>query len=577
MISHTQTSKLLRSQLGICLLFLTTFVAVLYVYRNSYEAPFTLDDETAILKNRSIRHLCDIKSVLSPPRNTGIGGRPLVNLTYAINYAMSGTAPWSYHVADIGIHLAAGLFLFLILRNILKKLDTVANSAVDRGWVAWVVTALWLLHPIQTESIVYISQRTECMAALCYLVSFYLFTQVVDHPEANRFKIGSVAMCGAGMLCKETMVTAPVFFYIFDAFIISGSFASAWRLRRELYVSLACTWILLGLSVFDLSKRSVGYGQGFSIWTYPLLESKALYIYVLRTIWPFGFVFDYGSLKFPELPSLLPYIGLCVVALALTILGLIRRWKGAFLSSAFFILLAPSSSIVPVAMQPIAEHRMYLPSACLILGIVLVGYKMMGRKGLAGFGLVAIGLGFLTSQRVEVYRTPLSLWSDTVSKTSENSRALANLGMAYTAAGHSREGEAFLRRALLVDRRNDRAQNALGNIWYDSENYAAAADAFRQAIALAPGQPEYYANFGNAALHLGRTEQAISSYRSALLIDPGLPEVHHSLGCALASTGNFDAALLEFKKALELNPDFQPAREAVTKLNMGSLHTRNRD
>src|SRR5271170_509528 len=149
--------------------------AGLLAYRKSYGGPFVFDDPPSILYNATIRHLWPFWSVLRPPHGEGItvGGRPVLNLSLAVNYAISGTRVWSYHALNLLIHILAGLTLFGIVR---RTLERVGSGDLARPYLLGLaITLLWILHPLQTESVTYVVQRAESLMGLFYLLTLYCF------------------------------------------------------------------------------------------------------------------------------------------------------------------------------------------------------------------------------------------------------------------------------------------------------------------------------------------------------------------------------------------------------------------
>jgi len=147
------------------------------VYSRTFSVPFLFDDGPAIVDNRTIRHL---STAFWPAPDTTAGGRPILNLSLAINYAISGTAVWSYHALNLAIHVLAGLTLFGIVR---RTLAPRAGSAASL--TAFSAALLWTLHPLQTESVTYIVQRAESLMGLFYLLTLYCFIRGAE-PDGRR-------------------------------------------------------------------------------------------------------------------------------------------------------------------------------------------------------------------------------------------------------------------------------------------------------------------------------------------------------------------------------------------------------
>ena len=210
---------------------LTIVLAGLAAYRNSLHGPFVYLDQAAIRDNPTIRHLWPLSTVLQPPRDRGITveGRPLVNLTFALNYAAGGGAVRGYHLANLAIHLAGGLLLFGIIRRTLT-----ARGDAQAVLFAWIAALLWVVHPLTTESVTYLVQRAESLMGLFYLATLYGFIRGAGSSGAGRagwFGLSWLA-CLLGMATKEVMVSAPLIVFCYDRTFSAGAFVAAWRRRR---------------------------------------------------------------------------------------------------------------------------------------------------------------------------------------------------------------------------------------------------------------------------------------------------------------------------------------------------------
>jgi hypothetical protein len=158
---------------------LAVVFAGLLAYQNSFFGPFVFDDTDSIFQNRTIRHLWPPWEALSPPHGSGatVEGRPLLNLTFAVNCALGGTTPWGYHVVNLVIHILAGLVLFGIARRtflqpvMAKRFETEATS------LALAIAVIWTIHPLQTKAVTYVSRRAESLMGLFYLLTMYCFVR----------------------------------------------------------------------------------------------------------------------------------------------------------------------------------------------------------------------------------------------------------------------------------------------------------------------------------------------------------------------------------------------------------------
>ena len=224
------------------------------VYGRALDSPFIFDDRISVRENPSIVRLwplvgdADHPGPLNPPKEMTTSGRPLVNLALAINYHFGRLDPVGYHVFNLVVHVLSALLLLGIVRRTLRleyfggRFDDVAE------WLALAVALLWAEHPLQTETVIYITQRTELMVGFFYLATLYgsLRYWTAASPAGRKtWLVLSTLACLAGMASKEVMVTAPALVLLFERTFLAGSFRKALRQSWPLYAGLALGWVLL--------------------------------------------------------------------------------------------------------------------------------------------------------------------------------------------------------------------------------------------------------------------------------------------------------------------------------------------
>jgi protein O-mannosyl-transferase len=359
------------------------FAAAFLAYANSFGAPFVFDDNSSIRDNPSLRHWT---TAFFPPAEHGltVSGRPLLNLSLALNYAISGTSVWSYHVVNLFIHALNGCVLFALVRRTLIQSALAPRFARESWWLALATAGLWLLHPLQTESVTYIVQRAESLVALFYLLTLLCFVRATATPGpatlANGWLVASVVCALLGMAAKEVMATAPLMVALYDRVFVAGSWREVWRRRRVYYGALAVTWVVLGALVLATGNRggTAGLGTAVSSLDYALTQISAVTHYLRLAVWPHPLVFDYGR---PLVTALRELLVPALVLFPVLITGVVLAWRGRPLGYAlmfFFVVLAPSSSVVPVVTQTMNEHRVYLPLAGLMVVFVGAVYRVTG-------------------------------------------------------------------------------------------------------------------------------------------------------------------------------------------------------
>ena len=572
--------------------------AVCFAYGNSLRGEFVFDDFNSVVENQSIRHLWPLSGVLTATQARGatVEGRPVLNLSFAVNYALGGTTTEGYHLANLAIHVLACLVLFGVLRRTFRSVGEPFRG--DSTLIACVCTLLWGLHPLQTESVSYVAQRAESLMGLLFLGSLYA---AIRTEGSRRPWIWTTASIVAAFLCagtKEVAVTLPVVVLLYDRTFLSGSFGAALRRRWPLYAGLAASWILLALLVGSSGNRggTIGAAAGMDPWTYALCQSRALIHYLRLCFWPFPLVADYGT-DFVPFAQALPYSLTVIALLAAVAWALVKRPALGFLGAWFFVILAPTSSFVGGTRQMLAEHRMYLSLAAVGVGFAVALYGLLGRKGLFLGTAIATALGFATAERNKTYRDGLSFYRDIVLHRPGNPWAHNNLAMTlrdrgrlpdalvqfqealrlwptYSAAHNNlglaladlpgRQGEArsHYETALRLNPDYAEAHNNLANLLSDQPGEEAEALAhYEKALQIKPGYAHAEYNLAGLLAKLpGRQEEAVAHYEEAIRLEPEFPDAHYNLANLLfAMRGHRDDAILQYEATLRLKPDFSAA------------------
>ncbi|CAN5588622.1 hypothetical protein BH09VER1_BH09VER1_40730 [soil metagenome] len=496
----------------------------LAAYWNSFSGPFVFDDKHAIVDNPTIRNLWPIWPVITPLSGGGtVCGRPILNLSFAINYALSGVSVWGYHAVNLLIHILAGWTLYGFIRRTLLQPSLCKRFGVDAGALAVAVAVLWVLHPLQTESVTYMVQRAESLAGLFYLLTLYCFVRGVKSERSKVWLWIAVLTCAIGMGAKETVASVPVIVLLYDRTFVAGSFWAAWRNRWAMYSTMAATWLLLLYFILATGDRggTAGLAEGTTPVVYAQTQICAIVEYLRLVVWPHPLVFDYGT---PTVTSPTEFVVPAILLLGIggaAVVGVWRRSLFGFLGCWFFALLAPSSSVVAVVTQTVAEHRMYLASAAVIAVIVFGVYRWIGTKALTVYAGLAVVLGVLTMNRNKDYRSEFSIWNDTVTKCPGNARALANLGAVYLRAQQYGAAQILLEESIRVNPGQASAHSDLGIILCASEKMNEGVNHFRTAVQLNPQNVSGQINLGVALTHLGNWREARFHLEEALRLEPG--------------------------------------------------------
>lgn len=537
-------------------------LASLAAYANSFGGTWIFDDIASVVNNATLR---DWRAAFSPPSGgLTVSGRPVLNLSFATSYALSGNSTWGHHLVNWLIHTLAGLTLFGLVRRTLLLPSLAPRWSAHALPLAFFIALLWTLHPLQTQAVTYLVQRAESLMSLFFLLTFYAYVRSVTPPKMDgdlraptasskhsrslasgrappspslassplAWSAASIAACLLGVATKEVTVVAPVLVLLHDRTFVSGSFLAAWRARRPLYLSLFATWIPLAALVASTGGNrsgTSGFDVGVGALAYWLTQFEALTRYLALTFWPRPLVFEYGTFWTSGFAEVAPF-ALVVIPLAIaTLWALWRHPKIGFLGGWFFAILAPTS-LTPGTIQMIVEHRMYLPLAAVLTLAVLAAHTYLNRRALGVAVAAALAFAALTEHRNRDYRSEITLWADTVAKRPANASAHNGLAVAELAAG----------------------------------DIAAAVDHFAQATRFAPQRADYLANYASALARAGHTADAIARYEDALRLNPTYAEAHANLALILSETDRLTEAITHGETAIRLAPRYAPAH-----LNLG--------
>ncbi len=534
------------------------------VYLNALGHPFLFDDAGAIVDNETIRSLPT--SFLGGPDQFPTAGRPLLNASFAINYALSGLNPWGYHATNLVVHVLAAIVLFALAHRTLRLPRVPEFVKGQAPGFATILALLWVVHPVNSEIVNYATQRSEALMTLALFATLYLGVRAVSAVSAadsTRFYAASIAACAAGMACKETMVVAPVLMLLLDATLVCGGPVSAVRARPWYYVGLLATELLLAaLIVGGPRSNSAGFSSGVSPWTYLLNQAPLIVHYLRLAIWPTGLILDYGE---PVVRTLADVwiAGAVVVVLLLATVTAWFRWPAiALLGTWFFITLAPTSSVVPIATEVGAERRMYAPLVAVLALTLVAAMRLLqtlsgpaSRRPVALSATVVVCVAFatLTVVRNNEYASGVSIWQTVVDRA-PTGRARYHLGLALKAAGRNEEAVAQYRLAL--DTSPD-AHYALAFEFAADGRHSDAVEYYRNFLRLKPmdgNVPRAYHNLGRSLMAVGRNEDAIAAFRETLARKPADKDATAGLADALFAVRRWAESVAAYSDYLRIAP-----------------------
>jgi len=497
-----------------------------------------------------------------------LGGRPILSLSFALNYAFGKYNVWGYHLVNLAIHILAALALYGIVRRTLLTGRLKEKFAPHSTAIAWITAAIWLVHPIQTESVTYIVQRAESLMGLFYLLTVYSAIRAMQPEYSRLWLILSVVFCALGMATKEVMVTAPLMVLLYDRAFMATAFTAAVKKRWPLYLGLAATWIVLAV-VMTSAPRSdtVGFSVDIKPFDYAMNQCLSLVQYLKLCLWPRPLCLYYCWPVIRVWGLILPSLLMIAVMVAVTLWGFVRNLAWSYPLVWFFTILAPTSSFVPIA-DIIFEHRVYLSLAGLVIIAVTLGWLLLelitkqinlGKtKSWLGLGIATAAIVAMTTgtiYRNRDYQNGLSIWQSVVKAAPSSYKGHYNLGNQFKKQGEIDEAIKCYLKALKIKPDYVNGHLGLGNILKSQGRFKEAADHYRQILLKDPNHTEANFNLGVTSHLQGRLDRAVDYYRRAIELKPDYVGVHSNLGAALLSQGNFDEAVSHFNSALKIDPN----------------------
>jgi tetratricopeptide (TPR) repeat protein len=556
---------------------LLVVAAVIAAYLPAIRAPLLYDDINSIDGNPSIRRLWPPGTALSPPPGLAVSGRPIVNYSLALSGAIGrlfgaeaapGAEPptVAHHAFNLAIHLACGALLLAILRDALRRQSLSSSLASSPDRVAAPIAALWLIHPIHTEAVNYVVQRTELLVSLFLLATLHASIRARDARGRTRlgWQVAAVASSLLGMGSKEVMIVAPLVVFLYhEAFAPPEP-----RERRPwgFYAALVATttWLVSNVLV-DSRAGTVGFDAGMSPWQYLYSQCWAIMHYLRLLVWPAPLNIDYGSRPITGFGGIPGLVALTLAGAAAVVAWTRPRWRPlAFLGAWFFLILAPSSSVVPIATEIAAERRVYLASAA-ILTLIAIGVV----RAAAAFGprppsrptwarptpWVAAGfliLALVTFRRSQLYANPEALYRGSIALTPDNPRAYGNLAaLLETDPTRRPEAVALYRQALAVDPRYVFALQSLALMAMEERRFDEARTLYERILEIDRDNPDVLARLAMAVAAVDGPATAIPLIERAAR-ERSDPRIHADLGRLYAADGRLDEAIASLSRAQQL-------------------------
>ena len=508
---------------------------------------------------------------------------PLVYTTFWLEHKLWGFAPTGYHIVNVLLHLANTLLAWHLLRRL----------AVPG---AWVVAAVFAVHPLHVESVAWAIERKDVLSGLFYLAAALAWMRFVEKPRRGRYT-GSLVLYTAGLLSKSIVVTLPAALLI-GHWWKQGRVSSTDLLRLVPFFAVG-----LVITVSDMSfARSVApISFDFSLTERTLLAARVLWFYVGKLLWPTNLSVIYPRWDIHIADPLAWGYLIAAIALAVALWRFRQQLgRGPLAGTLFFaVTLSPVLGFVDYTYMRysfVADRFQYLAGIGVM--VVVIGPTVYGvcrlsdrwQKGSLGVAAIAlVVLGMLTWRQASIYRDEetlnrhiialnpqarnahrhlgnalfkqgryaeaLAAYRVAVARRPNYAKAHSNLGGVLNKLGRFEEAEPHLRRAIALDPKTKHRHHYLGNALYGQERYAEAVDAYRIAIEHHPDNVVAHSNLGAALNKLERYEEAETHLRRAIALDAKIKHGYRHLGNALYGQERYAEAVDAYRVAIEHRPD----------------------
>lgn len=603
--------ELLRSH-GAALLVLAAGSAA---YSNSFAAPFVFDDVTFIAENPAVYQLW-------PPTGwlTFNPARVPAFFSFALNYALHGEEVFGYHVINLAIHLATALTLLGLIRRTLGLPCIAERYRRVAGPFAASAALVWVVHPLCTQAVTYVYQRIESLTALFIVGSLYAFVRAYGgaKPAHGGWAVASLAATYLALMSKESAVALPLLTLLYDGLFFGRSWSNVLARRRYHLAAFASWGILAALIVVaadDYQQAGIAVVDGLTPISYALSQAGVILHYLRLSVAPFDLCLDYHWPIARHWHQIVPQTIVVLALLFATARGVYRRRLWSFPAAAFFLLLGPTSSIIPIV-DLIFEHRMYLPLACVLTLLAAACFEVLnrlesritaeaGRRRLLHvatvlFTALVVALIGGTLLRNRDYADGTTIWLNVIAKVPDNARAHFNAGCFYRRHGDDAEFRRRLSESLRLDPnfspalfrqteldldegRLDEADACLARIKPKRQEEAKlllltsrlraaqgrrdeAIEACLAAHLRSPHSVTVMITLSSMLADAGRWGEAAPILTEAVRIAPDEFIIHNLLGRCHAADGRPAAAVAEFREALRLAPN-----SAAVRSNLGVM------
>ncbi len=548
------------------------FIILLLCYKNALHGPFFFDSVSDIKENQAL-HINSLSEL--PKIKYSYNTRPAADVTFALNYLAGGLDTMVYRVTNIGIHALNGLLIFLLF---IHFLDISSSSRIEdqnkKYFTALAASLVWLLHPLHIQSVTYIVQRETSMSAMFCLIALlcYITGRGYIQKKNNSHRsiiVPTISFSAAALfwiiavLSKQNAVILPLLVFGYE--ILFHADKRNYDTKALVFFSIFSLLVIFLFVIYFLGDNPIAKIQGwyedkpFTLSQRLLSEARVVIYYFSLLIYPnpsrLNLDYDY-----PVSTGLIspPTTLICITAIAFMagFILVLKNKKHLVVFACFWYLagLLVESTILPLALA--FEHRTYLPTIFFFLPpVAWISKKIKNMKvQVLLISFICLILATWTHARNQIWKSDLSLWSDTAQKSPNKARPHVEVGNALKKRGDLNGALAEYKRGVELDPDFDRAHYNLANALSAAGRLKEAEFHYLQALRIDPGYAKAHNNLGLLLAKTGRIDEAIAHYLAAVKSAPRHANAYNNLGLAYAKKRDLDKAISYYQKAIKINP-----------------------
>jgi protein O-mannosyl-transferase len=527
-------------------------ILTIVAYSPAFRAGFIWDDEDHLTRNAAVQSVCGLKQIWSSLEVSRY--YPLTLTSFWAQYRLWGLWPLPYHAVNIVLQAANSILLWILLRRLQVP-------------GAWMAAALWAIHPVNVETVAWVTELKNTQSGFFLLLALLLFLRFEDGLRRRDYVL-AIACGAAAMLSKPSTVVLPVVLLLL----------AWWRrgscIRKDILRAAPLILLAAGMSLLTVIEQ--GYhiaGEGTAEWTLTFgqrlaLATRAPWFYAGKVFWPWNvcFIYPRWDLRVDSVLTWVPLAGLFLAG------GMLWRFRGRWWArGAIFGLRCYIVALLPVLgffniyffrYSFVADHFQYLGSAAMIALSVAGVMRLRQRVALSSVvinrwtgALVLVALMAWSIRESVTYSSAESLYRATISRNPECWLAYNNLGATLLERGQLDDAIHNLQSGLRYRPDDGGVHNNLGTAFFRQGKIAEAVDQYREAVKLKPDYPEGHYNLGNALSQLNHLDEAVAQYREAIRLNPGYAEAHYNLANTLMLQHQAVEAAQHYQLAVRLQPN----------------------